>query len=172
MIDLQERSQTTVELPTDDALPVAQVDVMTFANHFDDPSVRTNIDRLEKMMVDMGGKPIEARHYFANGLYAREIFIPKGTLLTGKIHKTEHLNIVSKGEISVLTEAGPQRVKAPFTIVSLPGTKRVGYAHEDTVWTTIHATTETDLEKLEAELIAESHEQYLQHASVKELEGN
>ena len=169
MIDLQERPSITVEMPTAEAdLPV---DVMTFANHFDDPSVRSKIDHLERKMVEMGGKPIEARHYFANGIYAREIFIPKGTLLTGKIHKTEHLNIVSQGEISVLTEAGPQRVKAPFTIVSLPGTKRVGYAHEDTVWTTIHATTETDLDKLEAELIAESHEAYLQHVSVLELEG-
>lgn len=163
MFDLREFAKANTAKP---------VDVMTFANHFDDPSNRAKIDRLERILVEAGGRPIEAKHYFANGLYAREIFIPKGTVLTGKIHKTEHLNIVSQGEISVLTEAGPQRVKAPFTMVSLPGTKRVGYAHEDTVWTTIHATTETDLEKLEADLIAESHEHYLEHVSVKEIEGN
>lgn len=148
------------DLPAD--LPAVQeVDVMTFANQFDDPSVRVKIERLEHMMRQFGGVTIEPKHHFAKGLYAREIFIPKGTLLTGKIHKHEHLNIVSKGDISVLTEAGPQRIKAPFTIVSMPGTKRVGYAHEDTVWTTIHATEETDLEKIEAELIAESYEDYL-----------
>jgi len=101
-------------------------------------------------------KPV---HYFAKGLYAREIFIPKGTLLTGKIHKSEHLNVISKGDISVVTEFGTKRIIAPFTMVSQPGTKRVGYAHEDTVWTTIHATEETDMEKVERELIAEDYEE-------------
>lgn len=169
MIEMQEQAIEGIDDPGQEL----GVDVMTFANQFDDPSVRAKIDKLEKAMLESGGKvEIRTTHYFANGVYAREIFIPKGTLLTGKIHKTEHLNIVSSGEISVLTEHGPQRVKAPFTIVSKPGTKRVGYAHEDTVWTTIHGTTETDLEKLEADLIADSHEQYLKHVSSLLIEGN
>lgn len=167
MIDLQEsKTKVFINFDVQDANVVEvkkpeEPDVMTFANHFDSPDVRGKIDRLEGMMRQHEAVPIETRHHFAKGLYAREIFIPKGTLLTGKIHKHEHLNIVSKGEISVLTEDGPQRVKAPCTIVSRPGTKRVGYAHEDTVWTTIHATNETDVEKIEAEMIAASYEEYL-----------
>lgn len=101
---------------------------------------------------------IKTTHYFAKGIYAREIFIPKGVLLTGKIHKTEHLNIVSQGKIAVVTEFGQKIIEAPCTLVSEPGTKRAGLALEDTVWTTIHGTNETDLEKLELELIADSHE--------------
>lgn len=104
-------------------------------------------------MLRMEQLPIETHHHFAPGQYAREIVIPAGTLLTGKKHKTEHLNVVSKGEITVWTEDGMRRIKAPFTFVSKPGTKRVGLAHEETVWITIHATSETDLVKLEAELI-------------------
>ena len=53
-----------------------------------------------------------------------------------------------------------REVSAPFTMVSRPGTKRVGLAIEDTVWTTIHATslegeeiTPELLQALEAELI-------------------
>ncbi len=111
---------------------------------------------LENEMKKLEQIEITPVHYFANGLYAREIFIPKGVLLTGKIHKTEHLNILSKGDITVWTEDGMKRLQAPFTMVSRPGTKRVGLAHEDTVWTTIHATNETDLEKLELELIEET----------------
>lgn len=175
MIDLKD-AEATVALdpvfPEDKASPLAEVDVMTFANQFDDPTVRGKIEHLETMMRQFGGVEIEPRHYFAKGLYAREIFIPKGTLLTGKIHKHEHLNIISKGEISVLTESGPQRIKAPCTIVSLPGTKRVGYAHEDTVWTTIHATTETEIDKIEAELIAESYDEYLAWLPVLDHKGN
>ncbi len=41
---------------------------------------------------------------------------------------------------------------APVTIVSQPGTKRAIHALEDTVWTNIHATNETDLDKLVEEL--------------------
>lgn len=123
-------------------------------------SLREKIDHAEALMKEHGHViEIATTHYFAKGTYAREIFIPKGTLLTGKIHKTEHLNIISKGDISVMTEHGPMRVQAPFTMVSPPGTKRIGYAHEDTVWTTIHGTEETDLEKLEEQLIATDYEE-------------
>lgn len=115
---------------------------------------REQIQRLEGEMKRLG-EPIEivTTHYFADGLYARQIFIPKGCLLTGKVHRAEHLNIVSQGDITVWTEQGMKRVTAPFTLVSKPGTKRVGYAHEDTVWTTVHASRETDIELLELQLI-------------------
>jgi hypothetical protein len=123
-------------------------------------TVREKILILEAEMFNMNQVEIKPVHYFADGLYAREIFVPKGVLLTGKIHRTEHLNIISKGDISVVTENGTKRIKAPFTMVSKPGTKRVGYAHEDTVWTTIHATKEVDLEKIELELIAPTFEDF------------
>lgn len=121
-------------------------------------TMREKIDRLESYMLEQPQLPIEPVHHFAHGIYAREITIPAGALVTGKIHKTEHLNIVSKGRIAVWTEDGMKEVSAPFTMVSRPGTKRVGYALEETVWTTIHATTETDLASLEAELIAPTHD--------------
>lgn len=101
---------------------------------------------------------LKTTHYFAKGMYAREIFIPKGTCLTGKIHKTEHISIISKGDITVWTDEGMKRVQAPYTIVAKPGMKRVGFAHEDTVWTTFHPNqdNETDLVKLEEVLIAKT----------------
>lgn len=122
-------------------------------------TTRERLDALEAELLRHPQVEIPPRHYFAKGLYAREITIPRGTLLTGKIHTTQHLNIISQGEISVLTEHGPKRVKAPCTLVSPPGTKRAGYAHEDTVWTTIHAnpTDETDVDKLEALLITPTY---------------
>lgn len=149
-----------------------EVDLMAFANQFEDPSMRVKIERLEGMMRQVEDQvEIKPVHRFADGLYAREIFIPKGTLLTGKIHKREHLNIVALGEISVLTEAGPQRIKAPFTMVSLPGTKRVGYAHEDTVWITVHATDETRVELVEDELVVDTYDQYQAWALAFERKG-
>ena len=99
-------------------------------------------------------------HYFADGLYAREITIPKGAVLTGKIHLFEHINIISKGDISVLTEEGVKRIKAPATIISQPGIKRVGYAHEETVWTTVHACRVADAEEAEKLLVVDTFEEF------------
>lgn len=120
---------------------------------------RAQIFRLEREMQKHVAVEIQPVHYFAQGLYAREITIPAGTLLTGLIHRKEHLNIVSKGDITVWTEHGMKRVQAPFAMVSLPGTKRVGYAHEDTVWTTIHACSAHDMAEIEAELVIPLSEQ-------------
>lgn len=99
------------------------------------------------------------KHSFADGVYVREIFIPKGTLLTGKIHRHSHPNFLMQGEVSVVTEGGGvQRLKAPLAMISKAGTKRVVYAHTDVVWITVHVTDETDLEKIEDEVIAKTYE--------------
>jgi hypothetical protein len=100
------------------------------------------------------------KHHFAPGAYGREIFIPKDSLIVGKIHKHSHLNMLMKGRVSVLTEEGPKMLEAPLTMVSPAGTKRVVYTHEDTVWVTVHLTNETDLGKIEDEVIAKSFEEF------------
>src|SRR5271165_5956025 len=124
-------------------------------------SEREKILQLERMMKESPEQiHIEPVHYIANGLYAREITIPKDTILTGKIHLFEHINIISKGDISVLTEQGIKRIKAPATIISKPGIKRVGYTHEETVWTTIHPCDETDPEKAEKLLVVDTFEEF------------
>lgn len=128
-------------------------------------AIRSKIDRLEECMKQMPNQvaieDIKVNHHFTDsGLYAREMVIPKGMLITGRVKKHEHISVVSAGFVSEVTEAGVQHIKAPYTMVSLPGTKRVVLAHETTVWTTIHATKETDLAKVEAELIVCSDEEY------------
>lgn len=116
---------------------------------------REQIEHLEAQMRLMEQLPIPVFHHFADGLYAREITIKAGTILTGKVHSGEHLNIVSQGRIAVWTEDGMTIVQAPYTMVSHPGTKRVGFALTDTTWTTIHANPQNldDLDALEAALI-------------------
>ena len=89
-------------------------------------SVREKVVVLEQALRQMPEVCIEIvpRHYFSPGICAREITIPAGATVVGKIHKYEQLNILSKGDITVLTEEGMRRVQAPFTVVSPPGTKR------------------------------------------------
>lgn len=99
------------------------------------------------------------KHVFAPGgsckhVYAREILLPAGLTIVGKIHKHAHLNMLMKGRVSVFTEKGREDFTGPLTMVSQAGTKRAVYAHEDTVWVTVHLTQSTDLEEIEAEIIA------------------
>lgn len=136
-----------------------------------DIAIRDKVSHLEAVMREGPTVEIEVRHHFSKGVYAREIFIPKGTVLVGKIHKHENLNIISQGDISVLTENGMERLKAPFTLVSPPGTKRAGFAHEDTVWLSIHGTDETDVDKIELEFIAQNEAEYIEFCKSLQIEG-
>ncbi len=101
----------------------------------------------------------EVIHHFAPGIYMREMRIKKGTLLTGKIHKTEHLCVLN-GDIVIASEDGKGRFTGYLTFLSKPGVKRIGYAHEDTVFTTVHAIEGTDIAELEAALAVDSFEEY------------
>ncbi len=137
--------------------------------------MRASILQLEAVMLAMPERHIEIKttHHFAPGVYMREIFIPKGTTLTGKIHKTEHLNILSQGVLQVMTEDGIKTLTASTVIQSKPGIKRVGHALEDSVWITVHpnVTEERDVDAIETMLIAKTFEEALSFASQKTIEG-
>src|SRR5882757_2449908 len=83
------------------------------------------VHALEALMKLQPQVEIETKHYFSKGVYAREITIPAGVILTGEIHKFTNLNILSKGTIQVLVGDTVQEIEAPFTIVSPAGTKRI-----------------------------------------------
>jgi len=114
--------------------------------------MREQVQQIEDMMQGMPPAFLPIKHYFANGMYAREMTMPAGTIVTGAIHKTTHFCILSQGRVHVMSEDGIEELVAPAIIISQPGTKRAIHALEDTVWTNIHATNETDLDKLVEEL--------------------
>lgn len=136
--------------------------------------IRALIGNLQDRAVEIekagGGVDAPVTHRFSKGVYAREMFIPKGAFVVGKIHKYQNLNILSKGDLSVLSVDGIMRVKAPFAVVSDPGVKRAVYAHEDCIWTTIHGTDETDVDKIEEIFIAKSYEDVVSEIEAKRSE--
>ena len=113
------------------------------------------IRQLEVAMLE-NLEPAEApvTHHFADGIYGREMFIPAGTMLTGKIHRFSTLNLLLKGDITVTTPDGVRRIQAPAIFVSPPGCKKVGYAHTDTIWVNVHPTKLRDLASIEQKFIA------------------
>ena len=84
-------------------------------------------------------------HRFGGGVYIRQITIPAGTCVVGKIHLTEHYNHVVSGHILVVQSDGVKLdIDGPYTYLSGAYTQKTGYAVKDTIWQTIHPTTETD----------------------------
>jgi len=115
----------------------------------EDCSLEEKCLSLEKVLIkeDQIGCPVI--HRFGPGIYIREVFVPGGSFVVGHRHKTEHLNIVLTGKMSMLQEDGSIKdIIAPTILVFKPG-RKCGYVHQDLTWLNIHSTTETDVEKLE-----------------------
>src|SRR6266403_3983736 len=133
-------------------------------------STRDKVFAAEAYMREMPQLKLKVVHHFSKDVYARELHIPAGTMLTGEIHKFQNLNILSKGLMQVLTEDGIQAVEAPFTVVSPAGTKRIAYTLTDCFWTTIHGTAEVDVDKIEKQFIAKSEIEWLEFCNANQLE--
>jgi hypothetical protein len=127
-------------------------------------AVRDEIIRLtERMLATPAGDQLamDVKHEIVDGLYVRRLFIPKGTLLVGQVHRKTCVNIVEQGDISVLTEFGSRRCKPGFTGISKAGIQKLGYAHEDTVFVNVFRTDEIDINKIEQEIACKSHDYLL-----------
>lgn len=107
------------------------------------------LNLLELEMVKYEPRECPLIHRFTPGLYIREILMPKDTLLTSLKHLTTHPFFIMKGDISVWYHDAPvQRYKAPYTGITHAGTRRLLYAHEDTIWTTVHITDLQDPDEI------------------------
>lgn len=120
--------------------------------------IRSAIEALkDQLLLDPSAQTDwPAEHTFVDGMYMRTLFIPKGTLLVGKIHRKPCLNIVASGDISILTEHGAKRVRAGFTGASEAGIQKVGFTHADTIFINVFRTQETERERVETDIACES----------------
>ncbi len=95
--------------------------------------------------------PVECplTHRFTPGMYIREIFMPKGSIVTSLLHLTTHPFFILKGDVNVYYPGLPvERYIAPYTGVTKAGTRRLLYNNEDTVWITCHITDLTDPDEI------------------------
>jgi len=93
------------------------------------------------------------KHNFADGLYAKETFIPAGLQLAKHTHTFTHLSILAAG--SVLIKAGNKAkiYEAPICIEIKAGIEHEIQALTDSVWYCIHAVNETDETKVDEVII-------------------
>ena len=141
---------------------------------------QSKIERLEDAIATIPQVDCPVRHHFAPNVYAREITIPKGTVLTGAVHKIQNLAVLSQGKLQLVTDDGTVIISAPHILTVMPGTKNAAYALEDSVWTNFFATDETDVDKL-VELLSESkasellggkdNKQLIANSAIESIEG-
>ena len=114
---------------------------------------REDINRLQDQLMAGPQVELKTEHYFNGGMYCRNVFRPAGTIIVGKIHKSDHLFMCTSGEIIAWSEKGMVTLKAGDVVESKAGTKRVTLAVVDSIGVTVHKTDKTDLNEIEAELI-------------------
>jgi quercetin dioxygenase-like cupin family protein len=126
---------------------------------------------LEAFLKDKPQVDCPLDHIFTPGLYTRKIFMPAGTVIVSKIHKTEHPFHILKGKVLVkINEDEWEVLEAGHSGITIPGTRRVLYIEEDCIWITSHVLAKEGetLEEIE-ERIIEKHELELNSQQIKEL---
>jgi quercetin dioxygenase-like cupin family protein len=92
-------------------------------------------------------------HNFSDGLYAKQMFIPKGYVVGQHAHKYSHLSILAKGRVIVKTDKAEKEYAAPACLEIKEGINHAIEALEDSDWFCIHATEETNIDNIDNILI-------------------
>jgi len=134
---------------------------------------------LEKALIDIADgemivtehdtKVFPLKHTFADGIYVRQMSMEEGSCVIGAIHNHLHVWFLLTGCISVATEDVIEDYIAPCYVVATPGTKRVIYANEDSIFVNIHKNPNNNknIEELEKEIVSASYEEYEEYIKNK-----
>jgi quercetin dioxygenase-like cupin family protein len=151
--------------------------VQNFLDETNGLSFNDQVEHLEKVLKESGSPDVyignseqfPTKHTFSEGLYIREIFMKKGMMVIGKIHKHEHTFFLIEGKLILSTEEGVREIFAPFYGVSPSGTKRVLFALEDSIFLNVHPNPENinDIEELENKFVVSSFEEYNNYKKLK-----
>ena len=139
-------------------------------------SKREEIQALQDMLISKAdGENIEGdgnniihsknfplKHTFADGVYVRQMDMRKGSVVVGAIHNHLHVWFLLTGHLAVSTEDAIEEFIAPCYVVADPGSKRVIYAMEDSIFVNIHKNPKNikNIEKLEKEIVSLTFEEY------------
>lgn len=114
------------------------------------------VEKLALASLDMPEAKMRDQMYFAEGLAARELWRPAGTVAIGMKHKKESIAFLLSGSMRVWDETnGPRDIHAPATWVRPAGTQQVSLALTDSLFTCVHATKGKTEEEVERDVIDE-----------------
>ena len=105
---------------------------------------------------------IPIKHDFADQIYLRQMTMQEGQFVVGAIHNHKHIWFLMKGKISVNDNGEVIDHIAPCYMVSEPGSQRIIYAHEHSIFVNIHKNPSNtkDIKKIEKEIVSMTVEDF------------
>jgi hypothetical protein len=140
---------------------------------------RKQLEKVEGAMVHKAGNPqseemkkvFPLKQTLEGGLYTRELFMPKGSLVISMIHKQQHPSFLLKGKVSYINDEGEiVTVTGPHVIFTQIGTQRVLYIHEDTNWCCVYKTDAKTFEEAEADVYTDDYRDLPQTVIIQKKE--
>ena len=119
-----------------------------------------NIEGDGKSIVHSDNFPL--KHTFADGIYIRQMDMQADSVIVGAIHNHLHAWFLLTGHLAVVTEDTTEEFVSPCYVLATPGSKRVIYALEDSIFVNIHKNPDNikDIKKLEEEIVSLTFEDY------------
>lgn len=99
---------------------------------------------------------LNVKHHFSDNIVAKELKLPKGHVALSHKHKYSHLSCLAKGRCIVMTDGEENEYTAPAMIEIKAGVEHQVVALEDVTWFCIHATKETDPDKIDRVVIEDA----------------
>ena len=138
----------------------------TLAKHADGENIIVGTKE-DPIITNSDKLPIE--HFFMDGVYVRKMTMYKDYAVVGAIHKHLHMCFLLSGHLTVSSEHGVVEYKAPCHVIATPGTQRVLYANEESVWYNVHKniTNTEDVKQIECDLVVLNQEEYEEYIKNK-----
>lgn len=101
-------------------------------------------------------------HDFADQLYIRRMDMVAGSVVVGAIHNHKHVWFLLTGKLSIYSNNKLEDYVAPCYVISEPGTKRLIYAHEQSIFVNVHKNPSNtkNIEELEKEIVSFNEEEF------------
>ena len=123
------------------------------------------IAALEEFSREQPQVEIQTIERMIGAMYVREIIIPKGATITGRVYKRTYVDIMLSGDITVTDSNGTYRLEGFNCLEGTSGRKRAGYAHEETRWLTVHDSVDLKTNIPIDDLSFETIPEYLEYSS-------
>tara|TARA_Y100001963_G_C6769733_1_gene444228 strand:+ start:1663 stop:2127 length:465 start_codon:yes stop_codon:yes gene_type:complete len=119
-----------------------------------------NIEGDGKNIVHSKNFPL--KHTFADGIYIRQMDMKADSMVIGAIHNHLHAWFLLTGHLAVVTEDSIEEFIAPCYVLAEPGSKRVIYAIEESIFVNVHKNPDNikDIKKLEQEIVSLTFKEY------------
>lgn len=116
-------------------------------------------DATQALLGKMLARPqvsIGVCHLFGPNTYMRELTIPAGALVVGRVHREAHDCILWRGVLTIYgADEVSTQLRAPLEFRAEPGRKIV-HADEDVVFVCVFRTAERDVETLEEQIFMDA----------------